>query len=250
MKKNHLIIYIIFVFIACLSTIIQEWGFNFNFIKGAFSNANANDMFYILTFANGRIFMLTCPLLIMFLSTNNFHKIYHSGMLSQFCERENYEKYMKNKIIKIYLSNSFVYSFYILLMLILCFTLFKGTKIHMNMPLDIGTFAFVSVINSILLSIFIINIALITTRYTKKNAIKLIVSYLTFIAYAIVSEVLIGGLMEQVIPGSMNSFSVFNLVVLDGNIYITVTYAIIITIISTLIVYLSYKNKEKVLNDY
>ena len=70
--------------------------------------------------------------------------------------------------------------------------------------------------------------------------------------YSIVSELLIGTVVENILPypGTLNSFSIFNMVILDGNILIISIYAFILLILTTMIVILSYKNKEKVLREY
>ena len=70
--------------------------------------------------------------------------------------------------------------------------------------------------------------------------------------YSIVSELLIGIVVENILPypGTLNSFSIFNMVILDGNILIISIYAFILLILTTMIVILSYKNKEKVLREY
>ena len=99
---------------------------------------------------------------------------------------------------------------------------------------------------------FILNIVLIATRYCKKFSIAMIVSYLLFISFAIISEIMIGSIVNNIIniDGIYNSFSIFNMVILDGNIYGIIIYSIILLTLSTYIVFKLYKNKDKVLIEY
>lgn len=80
----------------------------------------------------------------------------------------------------------------------------------------------------------------------------MIVSYLLFISFAIISEIMIGSIVNKIIniDGIYNSFSIFNMVILDGNIYGIIIYSIILLTLSTYIVFKLYKNKDKVLIEY
>ena len=113
-------------------------------------------------------------------------------------------------------------------------------------------FALISSILSILFSIFIINISLVTTRYCKKFSITLIVSYLVFISFAIISELFIGDIANALTNNSSiaNSFSIFNMIYLDGNVIVISIYSIILLIVSFLVVFKVYKDKEIVLREY
>lgn len=113
-------------------------------------------------------------------------------------------------------------------------------------------FAFISALLSIVYSIFILNIGLIVTRYCKKFLITIIVSYLSFISFAIISETMVGALISSFIKvdGIYNSFSIFNIIMLDGNIFGIVIYSFILLLISSFIVYKVYSNKDKVLVEY
>ncbi len=177
-------------------------------------------------------------------------------MLYSISERTDYNSYIKNTFIKIYANNSWVYSTFILLMLIVCAILFKFNESKLFL-VGIGNihylvFVLISIILSIAFSIFILNIGLIATRYCKKFSIAMIVSYLLFISFAIISEIMIGSIVNNIIniDGIYNSFSIFNMVILDGNIYGIIIYSIILLTLSTYIVFKLYKNKDKVLIEY
>lgn len=145
-----------------------------------------------------------------------------------------------------------MYFIYIWLMFIICELLFKQSIYFDMTSLNALIFALISSILSILFSIFIINISLVTTRYCKKFSITLIVSYLVFISFAIISELFIGDIANALTNNSSiaNSFSIFNMIYLDGNVIVISIYSIILLIVSFLVVFKVYKGKEIVLREY
>lgn len=145
-----------------------------------------------------------------------------------------------------------MYFIYIWLMFIICELLFKQSIYFDMTNLNALIFALISSISSILFSIFIINISLVTTRYCKKFSITLIVSYLVFISFAIISELFIGDIANALTNNSSiaNSFSIFNMIYLDGNVIVISIYSIILLIVSFLVVFKVYKGKEIVLREY
>lgn len=145
-----------------------------------------------------------------------------------------------------------MYFIYIWLMFIICELLFKQSIYFDMTNLNALIFALISSILSILFSIFIINISLVTTRYCKKFSITLIVSYLVFISFAIISELFIGDIANALTNNSSiaNSFSIFNMIYLDGNVIVISIYSIILLIVSFLVVFKVYKDKEIVLREY
>lgn len=252
---SYLIIIILFMILPFI-----EWKTEFNMtfetFKNVINNADFVQQWHYLTYANSKVFILLYPIIITYFGIKDFFKIYHSGMLYSISERTDYNSYIKNTFIKIYANNSWVYSTFILLMLIVCAILFKFNESKLFL-VGIGNihylvFVLISIILSIAFSIFILNIGLIATRYCKKFSIAMIVSYLLFISFAIISEIMIGSIVNNIIniDGIYNSFSIFNMVILDGNILIISIYAFILLILTTMIVILSYKNKEKVLREY
>lgn len=252
---SYLIIIILFMILPFI-----EWKTEFNMtfetFKNVINNADFVQQWHYLTYANSKVFILLYPIIITYFGIKDFFKIYHSGMLYSISERTDYNSYIKNTFIKIYANNSWVYSTFILLMLIVCAILFKFNESKLFL-VGIGNihylvFVLISIILSIAFSIFILNIGLIATRYCKKFSIAMIVSYLLFISFAIISEIMIGSIVNKIIniDGIYNSFSIFNMVILDGNILIISIYAFILLILTTMIVILSYKNKEKVLREY
>lgn len=252
---SYLIIIILFMILPFI-----EWKTEFNMtfetFKNVINNADFVQQWHYLTYANSKVFILLYPIIITYFGIKDFFKIYHSGMLYSISERTEYSSYIKNTFIKIYANNSWVYSTFILLMLIVCAILFKFNESKLFL-VGIGNihylvFVLISIILSIAFSIFILNIGLIATRYCKKFSIAMIVSYLLFISFAIISEIMIGSIVNNIIniDGIYNSFSIFNMVILDGNIYGIIIYSIILLTLSTYIVFKLYKNKDKVLIEY
>ena len=251
-KYKDYLIYLAIIIIACLLPFILEYGLNINNLKNAISSEQNINMFQYLTYANGKIFILIYPVIVSYFSVKKFHQLYHSGMLTQICERTNYKKYLTDTFLKIYLKNSFMYFAYIWFMFIVCELLFKQSIYFDMTSLNALIFALISSTLSILFSIFIINISLITTRYSKKFSVTLIVSYLALISFAIISELFIGDIANALTNNSSiaNAFSIFNMIYLDGNITIISIYAIILSGVSSLVVFRVYKDKEIVLREY
>lgn len=154
-KYKDYLIYLVIIIIACLLPFVLEYGFSINKLKSAISNEQYINMFEYLTYANGKIFILVYPIIISYFSINKMHQLYHSGMLTQICERTNYKKYLTNLFIKIYLKNSFIYFIYIWLMFIICELLFKQSIYFDMSNLNTFLFALISSILSIVFSIFI-----------------------------------------------------------------------------------------------
>ena len=93
-KYKDYLIYLVIIIIACLLPFILEYGLNINNLKNAISSEQNINMFQYLTYANGKIFILIYPVIVSYFSVKKFHQLYHSGMLTQICERTNYKKYL------------------------------------------------------------------------------------------------------------------------------------------------------------
>ena len=260
MKKNYkILIYLLIVLLFMLFSFFQwklELNMTFETLKNFMVNIDFVKQWHYLTFANSKVFILIYPIIIIYFGIKEFFKIYHSGVLYQISQRTNYKTYIKKTFLDIYINNNWVYFAFIFLMLIVCSFLFKNMTSEIYLigfgEINYIIFAFISAILSILFSIFILNIGLIVTRYCKKFSIAIIVSYISFIAFAIVSEILIGGIISSFIKleGFYNSFSIFNMIILDGNVYGIVIYSIILTMLSTFVVFKIYNDKDRVLVEY
>lgn len=254
-----IIIYFLIILLFMIFPFIQwknELNMTFEEFKRVIANADSVLQWHYLTYANSKVFILIYSIIITYFGIKDFFNVYHSGMLYSISERTDYKTYIKTTFLNIYKNNSWVYFAFILLMLIVCAILFKFDSKDLLL-VGFGKthyiiFACFSLLLSIFFSIFILNIGLIVTRYCKKFSIAIIVSYLAFIAFAIISETIIGGIVGSIInlAGIYNAFSVFNMVILDGNIYAIVIYSIILLLISSFIVFKVYSNKDKVLIEY
>ena len=256
--KKRTIIYIFIIFIFALLSFVQwkcEFNMTFKMFKEVIKNTYFIEQWRYLTYANSKVFILVYPIIITYFGLKDFFLTYHSGMLYSITERTDYKSYIKNTFLNIYKNNSWVYFSFIFLMLLICRILFKTGETTL---LFVGygrvnyiIFALTSAVLSIFYSIFILNIGLITSRYCKKFSVMIIVSYLSFISFAIVSEMIIGSVFDSIIKFDIyNSFSIFNMIILDGNIYAVIIYAFVLLLLSGFIVFKIYKDKDKVLMEY
>ena len=112
-------------------------------------------------------------------------------------------------------------------------------------------FYFVYLLNIFLHSIFYVNVSLISCKNNKNIFVSIILGYMIFIVLEIISEVLIGQVLMHYVFGISNAFDLFNLFniwVYDNVIslwHITIL-SLIISIGSTIITILLYRNKEGV----
>lgn len=258
-NKKIILIYLLIILLFIMLSFMQwilEFNMTFEYFIQTLKNIDFVKQWHYLTYANSKIFILIYPMIITYFGIKDFFNIYHSGMLYSISEKIDYKKYIKNTFLNIFKTNCFVYLTFILLMLIVSLVLFKFDTNTLYL-IGVGSvnyliFAGLSMILSVIFSIFILNIGLTVTRYCKKFSLTIIISYLVFISLAIVSETIIGSLVESILKldGIYNSFSIFNMVILDGNIYGICIYSIILFIVSTFIVFEVYKDKDKVLMEY
>lgn len=257
--RKKLIIYLIIILIFMILPFIEwklEMNMSFSILANVMKNADFVLQWHYLTYANGKVFVLIYPVIITYFGLKDFFNLYHSGMLYSISERTDYKSYIKDTFLKIHVSNSWIYFTFIFLMLLVCSILFNYNSSELLLigygNINYLLFAFISALLSIVYSIFILNIGLIVTRYCKKFLITIIVSYLSFISFAIISETMVGALISSFIKvdGIYNSFSIFNIIMLDGNIFGIVIYSFILLLISSFIVYKVYSNKDKVLVEY
>ena len=239
--KKRTIIYIFIIFIFALLSFVQwkcEFNMTFKMFKEVIKNTYFIEQWRYLTYANSKVFILVYPIIITYFGLKDFFLTYHSGMLYSITERTDYKSYIKNTFLNIYKNNSWVYFSFIFLMLLICRILFKTGETTL---LFVGygrvnyiIFALTSAVLSIFYSIFILNIGLITSRYCKKFSVMII-----------------GSVFDSIIKFDIyNSFSIFNMIILDGNIYAVIIYAFVLLLLSSFIVFKIYKDKDKVLMEY
>ena len=224
--KKRTIIYIFIIFIFALLSFVQwkcEFNMTFKMFKEVIKNTYFIEQWRYLTYANSKVFILVYPIIITYFGLKDFFLTYHSGMLYSITERTDYKSYIKNTFLNIYKNNSWVYFSFIFLMLLICRILFKTGE---------TTLLFVG--------------------YGRVNYIIFaLTSAVLSISFAIVSEMIIGSVFDSIIKFDIyNSFSIFNMIILDGNIYAVIIYAFVLLLLSSFIVFKIYKDKDKVLMEY
>ena len=119
-------------------------------------------------------------------------------------------------------------------------------------------FSFVYLVNFVLLEILCLNIGFLCVKKAKNFVLAIIMSLLIYFLLNIVCSVLIGTILFELILGIENAttyVSFYNLISYEAPIYhatifgllYMVLFMIIIVFISTIILYFSYRNAEKVM---
>lgn len=219
---------------------------------------------YILVDSILGIMQFVLPLLIMLCGSYNFYKKLKTGFFKDECLRSTYKKRLIINILdswKVVL----IIPLYLLFIFIGCYLItgsfdinstierFGYSLIPMEYLNNLPKFFFFYVVNLALLSIYYVNICLITTKKGSNFIIMVVQSYLIFIIAAIFVEVAIGQGLQTFFPSLMkynfcNSLSIFNFWVYDHvmSLEFMFAYAFFLFIISTAIVILKYKDKEVV----
>jgi hypothetical protein len=223
-------------------------------IKELSKIANYLDMWSYTFFVENKTFLLICPMIIIYIGCLDFHKIYHSGFIKNVLQRQGYNEFLKKSTLKAWSKSFFFYSLISTEILFLCMLTFKKVEFSPYYLIPFGNvhpicIYIVSFILSAIFSITITNIGLLVTRYCEKFSLTVIISYLIFIGYAIFSEIILGYIISQLISieGINNAFSIFNMVILDGNVIAIIIYCFFLYLITTLLVRFVYRNKSEVL---
>ncbi len=198
------------------------------------------------------------PLLVLIPFMYILSKEYNGKIVKQFCLRSKYSNYIK-RIYKIAYKNIYIIPLYIIITLIICFIISKGNlspiidaNLHLALPnisllkpniLNLFLFLLVITFNA---GIYI-NIGLFTLNRNKKFIIYLIESIICIFIIWAFSEIAIGLMFDKFLNINSGNFNILNIYDWAGvtNKYIYLSYNFILFVITGLISYLSYKNKEK-----
>lgn len=209
--------------------------------------------------ATFNIYILITPIIIMIISTLNANKNFRSLNIKNYLNRESYTKYLK-RIFK----SSYIYTLFlplIMIVIFICSYLISG-HFDYNYAVNSGystynieylkqpiLFMTCVIANLFFMGIFYINIALVYIRSNKNYIVSMIESSITYYFLYFVYVYVIAGILLKKIK---NADSYFNFV--DMYSYHDVTWITLFTflcfltaVISSIIVYLIYKNKEKTL---
>lgn len=216
----------------------------------------------IITNSKLNMLQLILPIIVIIPSLYNFFLLLKSGFFKDILLRKSYNKFMFKEILKSYIS-----SFIIPIILIFLFSLvsihFKNFDINYTYNNILGSAMMISekyleipglfimcyIFNLWLISIFFINVGLIFINKNKNFILMVLFSFLSIMTFQIIFEVFLGMFLSNLFNNYLflNLFSIYNLWVYSNTDLLGVTiYVISLVIISSIMVYLTFKNKEKV----
>lgn len=224
---------------------------------------------YIRTYEIASILAFVMPVLLVIAGVRSFFQLYRSGYLLNLCQRVNYTKIVKVELMKSWLSAGLILPFVSTFTLLISYICFQNPIIlsrsetnclpFLSVPdimVQMNPYIFILIYTFLLFlfSIFIINIGIILTRYLKNMYLVMISSFITFIFVELLGQMIIGPLVSNItgIVKMANGFSIYNLYYLDAipSLWWEIVFAILLVVVSTLIIYIVYKDKEKVLSNY
>lgn len=232
-------------------------------LKIDFTKKDAYNVFMDLMMnSNLNMIQLILPILVILPGIINLHNLLKSGIFKDLVIRSNYNKFISKEILKSYLP-AIIIPIFLVFMLLLSYLFSKSFNIQytydnilgmtMNFPVEYMQhpvqFILIYILNLFLICIFFINISLLFVNKNKNFLLTILFSFLTVMAFQIISEVFLGSVLATILNNNLfyNLFSIYNLWVYDGtNLFGVTLYVIILVVISTVFVYLSFKNMEKV----
>ncbi len=213
---------------------------------------------YVLRDEQLSYLQIFAPFLVIFISIFGFHKKIRKGFLKNNLTRISYKKFMKREYIKTIKKYSIVYPIFLLIMFIACYTYsghfeYEKSVLLYNTPFDIEVasrwYIFLPsyLLDFVFNSVFWMNIGIYNCKNNKKALPAIVISYIEYIMiFAIFEFAFEGGIFYgtrlQEMFGLANVYAFRNITLLEMNLF---TFSL--AAISTFIVYLSYRNKEKVL---
>jgi hypothetical protein len=219
----------------------------------------------LLRNSNLSILQLIFPIIVIIPAIWNLYNLLKSGIYKDIIIRSDYKKFIKKEMLKCYYP-IFIIPIFLIFILFLSYLFSRSWDIDYTFNFILGTsmnfpfrymhnpnlFLFVYIFNLLLIAIFFINISLIFINKNKNFLLTVLFSFLTIISYQIISEVFVGTLLAIIFDNVIfrNLFSIYNLWLYDGTSLIGVTvYVIILVLVSSVFVYFSFKDKEKVVID-
>jgi len=230
------------------------------------SNIKDPLLFYYIIFANSSLYNLplVAPLFVIIPSIFSFHQQLSTGFVKNCLTRINYKEYLKKEYLKSFKWSLLLPLFVFIFLIISCFVTgsldFGSGKEYYGYlsspPIKFakcaGLFIFTYIINLFFHSILYINIGLIFCKKNSNFIATIILSYISYIVLDIILEVFVGGLFFAKLLNIHNVsilLNLFNFWVYDGvsNLILSIVFSIMLSILSTFIVFGIYKNKEGVI---
>ncbi len=203
-------------------------------------------------------------IIVIFPAIYNFSKKLKSGFFKNELMRLEYKKYIKKSILKTY-KYALIFPIFMIFLFIVSYfisgnfnleetlknapgTFFIGDDNMRSMPIFLPLF----IINFLFISVFWINISLIVLKKAKNYISTLLISFLVFLSFELLIEILIGQLLPLILPKFKNLylyFALFNIWDYKdvNNLFMKSLIIFIYMLISIFIVKKIYKNKEEVI---
>ena len=203
-------------------------------------------------------------IIVIFPAIYKFSKKLKSGFFKNELMRLEYKKYIKKSILKTY-KYALIFPIFMIFLFIVSYfisgnfnleetlknapgTFFIGDDNMRSMPIFLPLF----IINFLFISVFWINISLIVLKKAKNYISTLLISFLVFLSFELLIEILIGQLLPLILPKFKNLylyFALFNIWDYKdvNNLFMKSLIIFIYMLISIFIVKKIYKNKEEVI---
>lgn len=215
---------------------------------------------YVREVDMGQIVVMISIFIVAIGSVYEFYTKLHSGYIRNELLRQDYKEYTLKNILKCYLKSLFILPLTSLLIFVLGYLLFEHIVYNTNSPsyyvgfknlveIQPSLFVLLSVILNFLFSIFIINLVLIVSRKTNKFYITMIVSFIIINVYNFILNALI---FEKIYSATNIKFflgmNIYTGYVQSGFGELLPAFCIAIfnIFITSIIMYILYRNKEDV----
>lgn len=259
------------IFILCLT--ILFFGINcYNYINQSLlvpvfsvKGLNALSFWYFMRTANiGEILLFLSPVFIIIFATTSFYKELSSGIYKNIILKSSYQKYMTKNVIKSYLKAVSYTIFFSVIIFVIGKILFSDHIVYINSPLEvlglpnqsIGQYhyLFMSILYNGLYAMIIVNVSLIIFVTIKKHHIAIIRTFivLMLLNYGIYFLLtLLSPFIQNIdLVYIAESINIFQGYVPSMNYGLTMISLFVWFNLSTIILIVLLKNRQKVFDLY
>lgn len=276
-KKNIIITFVIVLFLALALIDSIEYLKQYNYFYEETANLidsgytqlklpSKIDTFSLfwnsITAGKSSIIQFVYPLILVLVGTLSFHSILQSGFFKNIILRKEYSKYMLKGVLNSWKASLLIPVFIIIVLIASmittdfnftpscamsmineeCITISNSTR-----TVDL----ICKIVNLILFSLSCINIGLIFCKKNNNFILSTIISYIMVIIYQIFVSVILGPLLSKIFNSNffINGLTMFSFWYYDSSVnalYMFI-YGSILFLLTTLILFLTYKKKEDVI---
>lgn len=226
------------------------------------SGINGYSVWYFSTYSGiGSILMIFSPIIIIYFSLKDFHKSLKTRFIEKFFAKIEYKKYIRKTINRI-CAQSFLFFPLAFTILLIGTVLIFGTEPIINKWSYLGSFPNVSnqlsyiilmIISMFIFSVSIIGIGLILIPKFEKFFLVIAVSFLTIWILGYLETLIFTPVINSIFgANSVQQLTLFDLYTTSNaiNIIPQIAFGIIRLIAIYIFVFLTYKNKEKIIKSY